>query len=105
MMRRASKDANHDAIVRRFQALGCSVIQIHATGIPGLPDLGIGCVGVTHLVEVKSPESAYGRRGLNPNQTAFARDWRGGRVHVATSEDEATALVQHWRRATKEKSD
>ena len=101
MTRRASKDANHDAIVRRFQDLGCSVVEIHATGIPGLPDLACGCVGVTHLVEIKNPGTAYGRQGFNANQTAFARDWRGGRVWVVRSEDEAMALVQNWRRAVK----
>ena len=101
MTRRASKDGNHDAIVARFRELGCSVVEIHATGIPGLPDLGVGCVGVTHLIEIKNPDTSYGRHGFNSNQTAFARDWRGGRVWVVRSEDEATALVQNWRRATK----
>ncbi len=98
MIRRSSKDANHNAVVSRFLALGCTVIQIHATGIPGLPDLGVGCAGVTYLVEVKNPGTAYGRAGMTATQTAFARDWRGGRVWVVQSEDEATALVKNWRR-------
>jgi len=99
MTRRGKKDNNHDAIVRRFQALGCTVIQMHATGIPGFPDLAVGTVGVTHLVEVKNPDTPYGRRGLNDNQTAFAREWLGEMVWIARSEDDATLLVQQWRRA------
>jgi hypothetical protein len=96
---RARKDNNHDAIVARFQQLGCSVIEMHATGIPGFPDLAIGCIGITHFVEVKNPDSAYGRSGFNGNQTTFNRDWRGEKVWMCCSEDEATALVQNWRRA------
>lgn len=101
MTRRNSKDANHDPIVERFRALGCSVIEMHATGIPGFPDLVVGTIGVSHLVEVKNPDTPYGRKGLNDNQTAFARDWRGSMVYVASSEDDATILVQNWRRRGK----
>jgi hypothetical protein len=103
MTRHNSKDGNHDAIVKRFQELGCSVIEMHATGIPGMPDLAVGLAGKTRrrteLVEVKNLGTRYGRAGFNDNQTAFVRDWRGERVHIVTSVDEATALVQNWRRA------
>ena len=70
-----------------------------STGISGFPDLVVGCVGRNHLVEAKNPKTAYGRRGLNDNQTAFARDWRGERIFTVSSEDEVIALVQNWRRA------
>ena len=96
---RASKDGNHDEIVRRFRQLGCSVLETIKTGIPGFPDCVVGCVGKTYLVEIKDPHTRYGRAGLNANQTAFAQDWRGGKLFVVTSEDEATALVQNWRRS------
>ena len=95
---RSKKDANHDDIVALFRELGCSVIEMHATGIPGFPDLACGAIGRTHLVEVKNRETAYGRRGLNDNQTAFARDWRGERIYTVSSEDEVIAVVQNWRR-------
>ena len=36
------------------------------------------------------------------DQSAFARDWRGGPVYVVTSVDEATALVLNWRRSSRQ---
>ncbi|UHQ21910.1 hypothetical protein LVB77_14675 [Lysobacter sp. 5GHs7-4] len=97
MSRRASKDANHDEIVEHFELLGCSVAELHNAGLPGWPDTVVGCIGVNHLVEIKNPATAYGRRGLNPNQQHFSRDWRGEKVWAVCSTDEATALVQNWR--------
>lgn len=97
-VRRGKKDANHKEVVDTFLALGCSVAELVDTGVPGWPDTVVGCAGVNRLVEVKNQETAYGRRGLNNNQTAFAASWRGDRVWVATSSDEAIALVQNWRR-------
>lgn len=97
-MRRAKKDANHDALAAVFRQMGCSVADLVSTGIPGWPDICVGAVGLNHLVECKNPETAYGRAGLNANQQAFARDWRGGKVYtVATTEDVIT-LVNRWRR-------
>lgn len=98
-MKCSKKDANHNPIVRRFRDLGCTVMETVNTGIPGFPDLVVGAVGQNHLVELKNPDSAYGRRGLNDNQTAFARDWRGERIYTVSSEDEVVAVVQNWRRA------
>lgn len=98
MKRRGKKDANHDEIVEAFQRVGCTVAQLHDTGVPGWPDLVVGCIGVNHLVEVKSLDSAYGRAGLNANQSAFARDWRGGKVWICTSTTDAYNLVAEWRK-------
>lgn len=97
-MRRASKDKNHDPIVAVFRQAGNSVAELVSTGLPGWPDTVVGCVGVNHLVEIKNPETAYGRAGLNGNQTAFAQEWRGERVWTVSTTDEALALVQNWRR-------
>lgn len=92
-----SKDHNHDVIADTFRALGCTVTDTAYTGIPGWPDLVVGCVGVNHLVEVKNPATRYGRNGLNAEQTVFNRDWRGEPVHVVTTPDDAIALVKAWR--------
>ena len=100
IVRRAAKrDANHADIVARFHALGCSVFETDRVG-DGFPDIVCGCIGVNHLVEIKNPETRYGRAGLNGNQTAFNNAWRGSKVWLVCSEDEATVVVQHWRRGT-----
>jgi len=99
MNRHSKKDANHDELVAVFERLGCTVAQMHACGVAGFPDIAVGAIGRTWLVELKNPQSAYGRAGLNENQSAFARDWRGGKVYTACTENDVIALVQHWRRA------
>jgi len=96
--RRGKKDGNHDEICKAFREVGCTVAELHNAGIPGWPDIVVGCIGLNHLVEIKSQETAYGRRGLNENQQAFSRDWGGGKVWVASSAMEAYALVKNWRR-------
>lgn len=95
---RSKKDANHDAIAKCFRDLGCTVVETIDTSIPGFPDFVVGCMGVNHLVDAKNLLTAYGRRGLNANQSAFNRDWRGEQMVTVSSEDEVIALVQNWRR-------
>ena len=98
----ARRDSNHDAIANDFRELGCSVADLENTGVEGWPDIGVGCVGVTHLVEIKNPDTAYGRAGLSKSQSAFARDWRGGPIYVARTRDDVVALVQEWRREARQ---
>lgn len=99
MKKRGRKDANHDHLVSIFEAMGCSVAELISTGIPGWPDTVVGVSGENHLVECKNPENWYGRKGLNDNQTAFNRNWRGEKVHVVSSIDDVIALVNQWRKA------
>lgn len=93
----ARRDGNHDAIKSDFENMGCTVIDTHATGIPGFPDLVVGCLGVNHLVDVKDPLTAYGRAGLNENQSAFQQHWNGGPIFVAMCTDDVVDLVHTWR--------
>lgn len=93
----ARRDDNHDALTRVFEQLGCTVLDAHASGIPGQPDVIVGCMGINHLVEYKNPETAYGRAGLSPRQSAWERDWRGGPVWLATCTGDVVALVAIWR--------
>jgi hypothetical protein len=97
--RAAKRDANHNDVADRFRALGCSVFETDRVG-EGFPDLIVGCLGVNFLVEVKNPETRYGRAGLNGGQTRFNDAWRGDKVWLVCSEDEATAVVQNWRKRT-----
>ncbi len=92
------RDGNHSALVAVFQQLGCSVADLSHAGLPGWPDVVVGCAGVDRLVEIKNPATRYGRAGLNDNQQAFSRDWRGGKLWVVSTPDEVAAVVGNWRR-------
>jgi hypothetical protein len=99
MIRRTSKrDVNHGGLTKAFERLGCTVQDLSHAGVSGWPDVVVGCIGQNHLVEFKNPETAYGRAGLNRNQRAFARDWRGGLVYAVSAPEEVEALVRNWRR-------
>ena len=97
MRRKAKKDGNHDAIVRALEFMGCSVAQMHASGVTGFPDILVGCKSANYLVEIKDRSTAYGKKGLNPNQDDFAQKWRGGNIYVVDSVEQAIGLVKFWR--------
>lgn len=92
------KDGNHAELSKAFLQLGCSVADLSNAGLAGWPDVVIGACGIDRLVEYKNPETRYGRAGLNANQSAFERDWRGGKLFVVSTIDEVAALVSNWRR-------
>lgn len=69
-------DKNHGAIVKLLTQLGFTVQNTAMVGC-GFPDLVVGAMGRNYLVEVKAPDGT-----VQPSQTAFARDWNGGKVHV-----------------------
>jgi len=81
MMRAAKKDANHVPIVNAFEKLGCGVVDLSDVG-RGVPDLLVWASGLWHLVDIKNPETGYGKRGLNPRQKKWAEEWRGGPVYL-----------------------
>jgi hypothetical protein len=94
-MRQAARiDANQAAIVAALRAQGASVYLIK------LPvDLLVGYGGKTALVEVKNPNSRYGRAGLNTNQQDWLASWKGGPAAIVDSVDAAQrllALMGHW---------
>lgn len=94
----ARRDGTQQEVVDTFIALGCSVVDMAACGVPDFPDLVVGVIGITHLVEVKDQSTRYGRAGLSEGQSRFARDWRGSKVWLCHNALEAQALVQNWRR-------
>ena len=92
------KDRTHGPLALRFEQHGCSVLTLPAS-VPGLPDLLVGCARANHLVELKDPESRYGRAGLSVAQQEFADTWRGEPVAVASTGADVDALVARWRAA------
>jgi hypothetical protein len=92
---RGHHDGNHSEIAAAFTSVGCAVADTSAAGF-GFPDIVLGLIGQTHLVEVKDEN---GR--LSASQERFMRDWRGGPILVVQTIDEAIAHVQRIRRATR----
>jgi hypothetical protein len=88
-------DANHGEIAEAFTSVGCAVADTSAAGF-GFPDIVLGLIGQTHLVEVKDTD---GR--LSASQQRFMRDWRGGPILVVQTVDEAIAHVQRIRRGAR----
>lgn len=96
-MRRASRtDSNHTAVAAQLRTIpGADVIDTHTLG-DSFPDLIVGLLGVTVLVEVKA---AKGR--LSPGQEALQQHWRGG-PYLVVREAAGAALevlraAEEWR--------
>ena len=85
------KDAIHDEVVKWYQALFCSVLDLHTLGF-GTPDLLVGSAGRCELVEVKSDQ---GR--MRGSQQRFARDWRGGKITVVRSQADVLNHILNMR--------
>lgn len=83
--RRAKRDGNHPAIVRRLREAGRSVVELHTVG-GGCPDLLVGWSGKMALLEVKDPK---GRNRIEDSQVDFAQAWKGPAPVVVRSEAEA----------------
>jgi hypothetical protein len=84
------KDANHEAIIKAYEALHCSVADTHK--VPRFVDLVVGIAGVTCPVEIKTDGGE-----LEPHQKLFSKLWRGSRVEVVRTVDDVAAHVQRVR--------
>jgi len=88
MRRHARPDANQGEIVQALLKVGASVLDLHAAGIKGAPDLLAGYHGQDVLIEIKTQE---GR--LEPEQCAWHDAWRGHQVAVVRTVDEALQAI------------
>lgn len=62
-MKAKRTDKNHSLIADAYEKLGCRVHRTNADW-----DLTVQYGGLTDLVEIKNPETAYGKRGENDRQ-------------------------------------
>lgn len=85
-------DKNQDVIVQALRKVGCSVFDTSKIG-KGFPDLVIAFKGENYLIEVKNPESSYGRKGFNKNQQKFSDNWQGSKIHIVNNVDEALRVI------------
>lgn len=88
---RAKLDSNHFEVIAAFKAFGAGVIDASTMGA-GFPDLLVNINGSAQLVEVKNPNTEYGRKGLTAAQQRFADEWRGSPVHIVRTVED----VQHF---------
>jgi len=87
MRRDAKADANQPAIVAILKEIGCSVQHLHMVG-QGVPDLLVGCMGRTYLVEIKTESGVLTKREAQWHQW-----WVGDHIHIVRSEAEALEMV------------
>lgn len=83
-------DKNQKEIVAALEMAGVCVMDLSALR-RGIPDLLAATKHKTAMLEVKNPNWAYGRAGLNKFQKAFADGWPG-EIYVVTSAEEALAV-------------
>lgn len=88
-MRRAARvDANQELIVEALRVFGATVQHLHTVG-QGCPDLLVGRRGVTYLLEVKMPKEE-----LTEDQGKWIAEWRGSKVHIVRTPEEAIACLK-----------
>lgn len=85
------KDANHAEIVRGLRDAGLHVVDTSSLGL--FVDAIVAFNGTWHVLEIKNPETSYGRAGLNANQQALATAAGSAPVHVVSSVEEALKAI------------
>jgi hypothetical protein len=86
------RDANQSPLTGWYEALGCIVVDLGDVG-SGVPDLMVGCAGVTGLAEVKVPGE-----DLRPSQITFNDRWRGSAPWKISTQDDVIAHVAFMRK-------
>ncbi len=88
----SKRDANHPDVVRWYEELHCSVLDLYTLG-NGCSDLLIGCGMVSNeLVEVKSESGEE-----SANQLRFRREWRGKAPRIVRTHGDVIAHVHEMR--------
>jgi hypothetical protein len=81
-------DKNQNEIVHALRQVGATVILLHEAG-EGIPDLLIGFMGDTYLMEVKSKTGK-----LNPRQIEWHEKWNGDFVFIVRSIEDALNAIR-----------
>ncbi len=98
-MRRAAKiDVNQPAIVDALRKAGATVQSLAAIG-KGCPDLLIGYVGKTALIEVKDGDKAASAQKLRPMQQDWHQNWRGGTLATVNDVESALSVLTVMRKS------
>ncbi len=97
---RANRDANHNEIVRTFESLGASWLEL--SGVAGQLDGAIGVAGIDQRVEIKDGSKPPSRRKLTDDESKVFREWNGRTPVVVETIDDAINLVNQLRREASE---
>lgn len=79
------RDANERPIIEDLKAFGASVIALNEF------DLIVGYKGITHLMEVKNPDTDW---KLEPSQKKIINEWVGSPLHIITSSEAALNILR-----------
>ncbi len=82
-------DNNQAEIIRVLKAVGATVTDTSMVG-GGFPDLVVGIFGKDYKIEIKNPDA---RGKLRTSQMIFQEFWKGDRVHVVQSPEEALRVI------------
>jgi hypothetical protein len=85
----ARRDEAEPGVVKAFESGGATVRKLNGRDVP---DLLVGFLRETHLVEVKTSNAK-----LRPGQAEFARTWLGSPVVVARTPAQARKWLTVWR--------
>ena len=83
MRKYGRRDTNQSDIVRDLRLAGCSVQDLASLG-DGAPDALVGYRGLDRLMEFKTKKGK-----LTPDQITWHALWRGRKVEVVRSTEEA----------------
>lgn len=92
MRHNAKKDANHNEIVGYLEN-GGAIVKDCSKMMHGMPDLLVWHMEAWHLVEIKNPNTAYGKKGLSPSQKKFADEWQGGPVYIVRTKEDCELFL------------
>ena len=93
---RARRDRNHSEVVRTFERLGGSWLDL--SGVAGALDGILGTAGVDVRVEIKDGELPPSKNKLTPAEDDVFSTWRGRPPEVVKTIEEAVNLVNQLRR-------
>jgi len=86
------RDANHGEIVRTFEQMGCTVLDV--SSLPGEAlDLLVGCCGIDARIEIKDGSRIPSEQRLTDSETDTFNTWRGRAPVVVSSVDDAMRVV------------
>lgn len=88
----ARKDANHNELVKILEEGGV-IVRDTSKLMRGFPDLLCWHMEAWHLVEIKNPNTSYGKKGLSKLQEQFATDWKGGPVFIMRTAEDANKFI------------